>query len=244
MSDLVLSLFPGIGLLDRAFEEEGFCVVRGPDLLWGGDINTFHPPAGKFDGVIGGPPCQKFGGFNNFAHRWRVKPEDLIPQFERVVAETQPAWFLMENVLTAPIPCVWRYRVYPAVLQNRWLGHEQSRVRRFSLGVHEDVADPERWLRIDGVALMNGKFEQTVTASHGGERRTHCKKGATGGAITRYPLPRALELQGCPPDFFGPRSPFTKHAQLKMIAEGVPLPMGRAIAKAVKQAIGAVEIPA
>src|SRR6516164_7336123 len=28
---LVLSLFPGIGLLDMAFEESGFCVVRGPD---------------------------------------------------------------------------------------------------------------------------------------------------------------------------------------------------------------------
>ena len=44
-------LFPGIGLLDMAFEKEGFCVVRGPDLLWGGDIRSFHPPAGKFDGV-------------------------------------------------------------------------------------------------------------------------------------------------------------------------------------------------
>lgn len=33
---LVLSLFPGIGLLDLAFELESFCVVRGPDLLWGG----------------------------------------------------------------------------------------------------------------------------------------------------------------------------------------------------------------
>ena len=43
-----------------AFEEEGFCVVRGPDLLWGGDIRRFHPPAGRFDGVIGGPPCQAF----------------------------------------------------------------------------------------------------------------------------------------------------------------------------------------
>ncbi len=29
----VLSLFPGIGLLDRAFEECGFGVVGGPDLL-------------------------------------------------------------------------------------------------------------------------------------------------------------------------------------------------------------------
>ena len=55
MTDLVLSLFPGIGLLDMAFEEEGFCVVRGPDLLWGGDIRRFHPPAGRFEGVIGGP---------------------------------------------------------------------------------------------------------------------------------------------------------------------------------------------
>src|SRR2546430_15392434 len=28
---LVLSLFPGIGLLDRAFEEEGFCIVRSEE---------------------------------------------------------------------------------------------------------------------------------------------------------------------------------------------------------------------
>jgi DNA (cytosine-5)-methyltransferase 1 len=55
MKGLVLSLFPGIGLLDRAFEEEGFAVVRGPDLLWGGDVKLFHPPPGKFKGVIGGP---------------------------------------------------------------------------------------------------------------------------------------------------------------------------------------------
>src|SRR6476659_2456796 len=55
---LVLSLFPGIGLLDMAFESEGFCVVRGPDLLWGGDVRSFHVPYGRFDGVIGGPPCQ------------------------------------------------------------------------------------------------------------------------------------------------------------------------------------------
>lgn len=52
-SNLVLSIFPGIDLLGRAFEEEGFCVVRGPDKLWGGDIRTFHPPAGVFGGVIG-----------------------------------------------------------------------------------------------------------------------------------------------------------------------------------------------
>lgn len=29
---LLLSVFPGLGLLDAAFEREGFCVVRGPDI--------------------------------------------------------------------------------------------------------------------------------------------------------------------------------------------------------------------
>src|SRR5689334_12026263 len=50
----------GIGLLDMAFEDEGFTVVRGPDLLWGGDVKRFHAPSGHFVGVIGGPPCQAF----------------------------------------------------------------------------------------------------------------------------------------------------------------------------------------
>ncbi|MDE4913992.1 hypothetical protein PQI07_25310 [Methylobacterium sp. 092160098-2] len=59
-ADLVLSLFPGIGLLDLAFEEAGFCMVRGPDQLWGGDVRRFHPPRGRFDGIVGGPPCQAF----------------------------------------------------------------------------------------------------------------------------------------------------------------------------------------
>ena len=31
--NLVLSSFPGIDMLGRAFEEHGFCVVRGPDVL-------------------------------------------------------------------------------------------------------------------------------------------------------------------------------------------------------------------
>ena len=51
---LILSLFPGIDLLGRGFEAESFAVVRGPDLLWGGDIRSFHVPPGRFDGIIGG----------------------------------------------------------------------------------------------------------------------------------------------------------------------------------------------
>ena len=57
---LVLSLFPGADLLGRAFEEAGFVVVRGPELMFGQDIRSWHSLPGKFDGVIGGPPCKMF----------------------------------------------------------------------------------------------------------------------------------------------------------------------------------------
>lgn len=129
---LVLSLFPGIGLLDHAFELEGFCVVRGPDVLWGGDVRRFHPPAGRFDGVIGGPPCQAFSRMANIvrAKGFETAP-NLIPEYERVVSEAQPEWFVMENVPQAPSPVIDGFAVYALKLNNRWLGGEQNRSLRW-----------------------------------------------------------------------------------------------------------------
>jgi hypothetical protein len=95
---LVLSIFPGIDLLGLAFEREGFTVVRGPDPIFGGDVKTFHPPAGVFSGIVGGPPCQIHSRLRFLNPRAGQKHGDLIPEFERVVAEAQPDWFLMENV--------------------------------------------------------------------------------------------------------------------------------------------------
>lgn len=230
MTELVLSLFPGIGLLDRAFEEEGFCVVRGPDLIWGGDVRRFNPPRGRFSGVIGGPPCQLFGGLSNFAHLWNVQPENLIPEFERCVAAAQPDWFVMENVRNAPIPSVPGFVIRDELLNNRWLGQVQSRVRRFSYGTRDG-----RPLLIVTEVFQSQEFRQSVTAAHGGQRKVHAKRN--GGTITNYTLTEALALQGLEPDFFGPKSPFKEHAKLKAVAEGVPLPMGRAVARAVRQSI-------
>jgi DNA (cytosine-5)-methyltransferase 1 len=134
---LVLSLFPGIGLLDMAFELEGFCVVRGPDLLWGGDVKRFHPPAGKFEGVIGGPPCQRFSSLSNI-NRARYGEDslapNLIPEFERVVYEARPLWFVMENVLNAPLPNVAGYWNDSRLVRDVWCGGLTNRLRRFTLG--------------------------------------------------------------------------------------------------------------
>jgi DNA (cytosine-5)-methyltransferase 1 len=227
---LVLSLFPGIGLLDRAFEQEGFCVVRGPDLLWGGDIRSFHPPAGAFDGVIGGPPCQAFSGLANFSHRWRHKPTNLIPEYERVVREAAPAWFVMENVPGAPVPVVPPYIVRDRLVSNRALGEAQDRRRRVSFGTNGARAGA--CLVFEFAALEPFEYARTVTSSHDGGRFR------MKGTIESLSVEEGLRRQGCSPDFFGPRSPFRRDAQLKMLAEGVPLPMGRAIARAVRQALG------
>ena len=230
---LVLSLFPGIGLLDMAFEEEGFCVVRGPDLLWGGDIRRFHPPAGKFAGVIGGPPCQLFSGLNNLARSQGVEFVDLIPEFARVVKAALPSWFLMENVPAAPIPDIPSYGCSSHIVQNRYLGEIQSRRRRFTFGTRFVCARP--WRFIEWAALEAMDWEPAVTAAHAGERRVHNNGNPK---IRRYRPDEAARLQGLPESFLAD-APLTQQGRLKVIAQGVPPPMGRAIARAVKRALAA-----
>ena len=79
-ASLVLSLFPGIDLLGRGFELEGFSIVRGPDLIFGGDVRTFSVPRGRFDGVIGGSPCP------DFSRARRAPPIWLVNRFVAAVA--------------------------------------------------------------------------------------------------------------------------------------------------------------
>jgi DNA (cytosine-5)-methyltransferase 1 len=245
MTGLVLSLFPGIGLLDMAFEEEGFCVVRGPDLLWGGDIRRFHPPAGRFDGVIGGPPCQAWSRLRFIveANGYKTAP-DLIPEFERVVAEAEPQWFVMENVPAAPVPCVGGYAVKDRLVEDAWVGGVTSRLRRFSFGGRAHCAPGFlEW------AGLHGEPEHSALASGGG-RPVPVALGGSGklkrsakSALKNYGYKTAdafrehLRKQGFPPDFDLP--PFTVSAKVEAIGNGVPLPMGRAIARAVKAALEA-----
>lgn len=208
---LVLSLFPGIGLLDMAFEAEGFCVVRGPDLLWGGDIKRFHPPAGKFDGVIGGPPCK---GESSMAHLNGTPGKTMAPEFWRVVDEAKCAWWVMEAVVRHDAP-------YVMPLSPRHLGEEQSRLRFFhsNLPIH-------RYIETD---IFNTKpFKHAVVAGHGPG------VGKITKGIAKYSWPEHCRLQGLPADFDLPG--FTRQAKYEAVGNGVPLAMGLAVAQAVKAA--------
>lgn len=249
MSGLVLSLFPGIGLLDMAFEQEGFCVVRGPDVLWGGDIRRFHPPAGKFDGVIGGPPCQAFSRLAHMVRHNGYEPMfgNLIPEFERVVIESQPTWFVMENVPDAPTPQPLMYATWSTLLNNRQCFDEdgrpatQNRVRRWTFG--DRRTGKRTALMIDTAALENQIYERAalggsdtreipIAIGGSGKRKTTLPFNSKG----RKSLAELVVKQGLPADF-AEHLPFTASAACKAIGNGVPLPMGRAIAKAVKEAL-------
>ena len=52
----------------------------------------------------------------------------------------------------------------------------------------------------------------------------------------RYTLEEMLELQGLPADFFK-HSPFTVSGKRKLVGNGVPMAMGRAIATAILRAV-------
>ncbi len=245
MTALVLSLFPGIGLLDMAFEEEGFCVVRGPDLLWGGDIHRFRPPAGRFDGVIGGPPCQAFSRLRFLVqHNGFKVAANLIPEFERVVAEARPRWALMENVPDAPPPDCARMDMPWAeehLLNNRWVGGEQNRVRRFTfasrdftgIDIRQEALEPFEW---KPAALASGGGREVPVAVGGSGKRKATKARDLGFKTASYAA-AAAAAQGLPVGFLED-APFTVAGKIKAIGNGVPLPMGRAVARAVREALG------
>ena len=252
LNNLILSIFPGIDLLGRAFEEEGYCVVRGPDLLWGGDIRNFHPPVGIFGGVIGGPPCQIFSRLKYLNPLAGEKHGNLIPEFERIVVEAKPYWWLSENVLEAPEPKVDGYFSQRIILDNRWIGGVQQRKRLFCFGCVDN-----KKLDIEVCLFEQLLILKTVTAL-GGLARTKVKVGSSirrgdlrsatvlagHGPIGRGgqkwtvtpPITEIAVLQGLPPDFLAD-APFTTHGKRQVIGNAVPMPMGRAIAKAVKRAL-------
>ena len=172
---LVLSLFPGGGVLDFAFECEGFCVVRAPDVLWGGNIESFHPPAGRFEGIIGGDPCQSHSALANLVRARGFEPSfpDLGPEYERCVNEARPAWFLRENVPAAPDIKPDGYDVRSFMLDNSTLdsgdgwGNEQMRRRRFWFGVRDGAAPELRqWMRFALHELPAAAQAATVQGGH------------------------------------------------------------------------------
>jgi DNA (cytosine-5)-methyltransferase 1 len=208
---LVLSLFPGVDLFGRGFEAEGFCVVRGPDKLWGGDICDFVPVCGRFDGVIGGSPCVDYSKLRR--GKDSGISDAMLAQFLRVVVQAWPRWFVLENVPGVPSVAVAGYAVQRVDLAANEFGLPQRRIRHFQLGFRDCAG-----VAIDRRVTCRAS-EPAVVASEGSRvtgRRSFSQLCALQG-VTELELPA-----------------FTLSWRNRVVGNGVPLPMARAVARAVR----------
>lgn len=222
----VLSLFPGLGLLDAAFEEQGFTIYRGPDILWGGDARRFHATPGFFAGVIGGPPCQSHSSAGEIVG---TEKEDLIPDFLRIVDEAKPAWVVMENVRgTLGHPSIPR-SYYPAILRDWDCGGHTSRTRVFYTWPFMLLAPSKR----------PGDPSKSVMASTWKRGRTGSQYLADKGFLAGdLPPEEYARLQGAEPIArplldLGAGRRFIIH----LVGNGVPRAMAREIAIATRRAM-------
>jgi DNA (cytosine-5)-methyltransferase 1 len=209
---LVLSLFPGVDLLGRAFAAAGHCVVAGPDLLLGQRIEDFHSPAGRFDGVIGGPPCQNYSDANRY--RDTAEGDRLVLEFLRVVHEARPVWWLMENVRNVPHVRAPGYAVQRLDCWDWEFGGPTGRLRHIQFGHAEGwIIRPRRTITERPVTVMG-----TVTTAPTGPGDRYSRRCAKMGFA-----PLAL-------------GSFTPAARRRVIGNGVPFGMGYALARAVTAA--------
>lgn len=219
---LVLSLFSGVGLLDRAFAAAGFCVVSGPELITGGDVRTFAVLPGRFDGLIAGPPCQGFSAANVHRsdpnHHSVVNSREMLRHTCRIIDECQPLWFVVENVPGVPDVRVACYDVQRLHISDWECGGCQIRVRAIQFG--HRLGHIIRPVRVNDRTQNRKKGRPLASVTTKTDRHTdfpdHCRKQG---------LDEPLQLPG-----------WTKTAKFRAVGNGVPLRIGRAVAAAVLRA--------
>jgi DNA (cytosine-5)-methyltransferase 1 len=212
---LILSTYTNIGMLDIGFKEAGFCVVSAGDIILGmhHDIKGFHPPPNKFDGIIGGSPCQNFSKLNR-----TKKPElgiKLLNEFKRVVLEASPSWFLLENVPEVPDIEIEGFQIQRFMLNAKHCGSSQNRNRKFQFGSKQ------------GFFLQINREPSPIVAAR-------CVTASEGKRKERRTWEDFCELQGLPRDFDLPD--FTTEAAYRAIGNGVNIKVSRKVAFAIRDA--------
>lgn len=197
---LVLSIFCGIDLLGKAFEENKFCVVKAGDKnLDNSDIRNFHAPSGVFNGVIGGSPCQDFSRLNRHPKRYGF---EMLEEYQRVVKEASPDWYLFENVSGVPPFQIEGYTEQRFKICLSWFS-PFSRLRVFQFGSKNGT--------LLNPMVKTKDFNQIIgTAVTGNDHRS---------------FQTICEIQGLDKDF---DLPFLSLAGKKQaVANAVPMPLGR-----------------
>lgn len=210
---LILSLFCGLDLLGQGFQDQGFCVVQAGDIIMGKDIRKFKGIPGRFDGIIGGSPCQ------DFSLARRCPPTgyglEMLNEFRRVVMECQPQWFVLENVPNVPLVHIENYQMQRFYLNANECGSTQNRHRFFQFG------------SLDGLLLRIARQPKPPKSEP-------CAMATEGTKTTRRTWQQFCELQGITTPFDLPD--LTQAAAYKVVGNAVNLHVSRTIAAAIAEA--------
>lgn len=204
--ELIVSLFPGAGLMDYGFSLAGYSVLRGPDTLLGGDIRTLTLPARSVTGIIGGPPCQDYSRARR--HPPTGYGDRMVKEFGRLVQEGQPSWWLMECVpgvptLSLPGYVTQRFNIYASDF-----GLPHRRNRSFQFGSKGTKITVPR-------GTQSHLVKPTPLASQAvGSFRQRCRDMG---------LPDTYDLPG-----------LTRAAKFRAVGNGVAVPVAYAIACAIR----------
>lgn len=155
------------------------------------------------------PPCQDFS-------RARRRPPTghgiaMLKQFTRLITQTNPHWWLLENVPGVPDIHISPYKTQRFNLMAKHFGLHQIRNRSFQFASK------------DGIPLLILRHTQSHLQL--------VKPAVTASDRTR-PLSELLRLQGLPPSFKLPG--LSRAAKTRAIGNGVPVPVAHAIACAIR----------
>jgi DNA (cytosine-5)-methyltransferase 1 len=215
LPQFILSLFPGIDILGRAFATCGHTVVRGPDLVTADRIEDFHCLAGHIDGIIAGPPCQDFSCLR------RTKPSGhglkMLNELMRVISEAKPTWFLVENVPRVPDLFYLGRGCQRLDITDKECGGSQLRRRHWQWWHQKQTPlSPHRQL-----SHTPDTVTPAVTATPGESQPTNYHE-----LCRRMGLPKPIHPAG-----------WSHRAKCKAIGNAVTWPMATTMAAAVSQAI-------
>jgi len=214
---LVLSLFSGVGLLDKAFREAGFCVVSAGDLITGQDIRDFTGVKNKFNGVIGGSPCQDFSSLKRDKGNYSL---EMVYEFLRVVAECEPDWYLLENVKGVPN--------VTELLNSSVTDRQEFCVTDLVQYSHQRIDINQGWY--DNYSRLRhiqfgSKYDLYLNIPRG---QMNNIDGGCALASDDRSFKELCHIQGLPDDYDLPD--FNVKGKKKAVGNGVPLSMGRVIA--------------
>ncbi|WP_372999000.1 DNA cytosine methyltransferase [Sulfurimonas sp.] len=221
-------------MLDKAFREAGFCVVSAGDLITGQDIRDFTGMKNKFNGVIGGSPCQDFSGLKRDKGDYSL---EMVYEFLRVANECEPDWYLLENVKGVP-DVTELLNSSVTYLYEKNLGDINDMCITLESYNHQRIDINQGWYD-DYSRLRHIQFGSKNDLYLDIPRGTMSENILGGCALASddRSFKELCHIQGLPSDYDLPD--FNVKGKKKVVGNGVPLSMGRVIARSVK----AVTVP-